>query len=224
MIGRKRDGIGVDNMVTGPLRDIDIRRALVPMLKKQHADESGTLILDELGISSHTARIDIAVLNGIFAGYEIKSDVDSLARLEQQSATYDLVLDEVTIVTGPRHAESVSQHTPKHWGIMIACINDNSVQLKVRRKPKKKPAKAYDKRALCMMLWREELVTILKSYEAYKGLSARPKGALWDRLCEVATLAEIQEVVRETIKARGDWRSARPSESCDDSRRQPAIA
>lgn len=206
------DGIGAGNMVTGQLRDIDIRRALVPMLKKQHANEPGTLILNELGISSHSARIDVAVLNGIFAGYEIKSDVDSLARLKQQSVTYDLVLDEITIVTGPRYAQTVSQHTPTHWGIMIAGINEESVQLTVRRKPKKKPTKSYDKRALCMMLWREELVTVLKSYGAYKGLSARPKGALWDRLCEVATLAEVQEVVRETIKARGDWRSARPSE------------
>ena len=223
MIERKLDGIGVESMVTGPLRDIDIRRALVPMLKQQHADEPGTLILDELGISSHSARIDIAVLNGMFAGYEIKSDVDSLTRLGQQSATYDLVLDEVTIVTGPRYADVVSQHAPAHWGIIIAGIIDNSVHLTVRRKPKKNPAKAYSKRALCMMLWREELVTVLKSYDAYRGLSARPKGALWDRLCEVATLAEIKEVVRETIKARGDWRSARPSGSYDGSPRRPAI-
>ncbi len=69
---------------------------MLPYLQAQHIDAPDTLILNELGISAHEARVDVAVLNGRFAGYEIKSDVDSLRRLASQSSVYDLVLDEMT--------------------------------------------------------------------------------------------------------------------------------
>lgn len=195
-------------MDVAPLRDADIREALLPLLRQQHANATDTLILNELGISAHDARVDVAVLNGKFAGYEIKSDVDSLARLQRQTAAYDLVLDEMTLVTGPRYAKLARSHIPNHWGLITAEHIDGEVTLTPRRKPSHKPLRSFDKRSLCMMLWRDELVGALKDKNAYRGLSTRPKGALWDRLCEVASLNEIRQLVRETIKARGDWRSA----------------
>lgn len=192
------------------LRDKDIREVLLPYLQAQHVDAPDTLILNELGISAHEARVDVAVLNGKFAGYEIKSDVDSLRRLASQSSVYDLVLDEMTLVTGPRFAKVAREHVPKHWGILTAEVSDEQVILKSRRAPKRKADHHFNKRSLCMMLWRDELTEVLKAKNAYRGLSTRPKGALWDKLCEVATLHEIREIVRETIKKRGDWRPVTP--------------
>lgn len=209
-------------MASALLKDVDIREALLPILRLKHSGQRDTLIMHELGIASHSARVDVAVLNGVFAGYEIKSDVDSMKRLVTQAGTYDRVLDEMTLVTGPRFAKSARDHVPTHWGLMTAEISDGVVRISTRRKPGRKAARHFDKRSLCMMLWRDELVDALKSYDAYKGLSSKPKGALWDRLCDVAPLDELRDMVRESIKARGDWRLGPLSESYGDSRTLPA--
>ena len=190
---------------TFPLRDPEIRKAVHNLLADEHRNDDDTLVLDELGISSHSVRVDIAVLNGSFAGFEIKSDVDSLSRLAGQVTAYDEVFDYMTLVTGTRHSSSARAHVPKHWGIIQAKARADGVELTVRRRPKLN--KRYDKRSLSMMLWRDELVVALKARGAYSGLSRLPKGALWDRLSEVAEVDELRTLVRQAIKARGDWRS-----------------
>ena len=59
----------------------------------------GTLIIDELPICRHAARADLAVINGHFSGYEIKSDRDTLKRLGSQVDAYCRVFDYVAVVT-----------------------------------------------------------------------------------------------------------------------------
>ena len=46
------------------------------------------MILDELGICRGRVRIDLTVVNGLLHGYEIKSERDTLARLETQADLY----------------------------------------------------------------------------------------------------------------------------------------
>ena len=60
-------------------------------------------MVDELGVCRGQVRIDVAVVNGRFHGYEIKSDRDSLRRLDGQVDLYSKVLDRATIVVGDRH-------------------------------------------------------------------------------------------------------------------------
>jgi len=192
---------GVTN---GTLRDSDIRQALRASLLSLHNDD--TVIVDEMGLSAHTARVDVAVLNGCFAGFEIKSDVDKLDRLQAQISAYDSVIDYMTIVTGSRFAASAASHIPPHWGIITAKATRHGVVLVNRRKPRQNTA--FNKRSLAMMLWRDELVAALKARDAYHGLSRLPKGALWDRLADISTVNELRSLVLESIKRRGDWRAA----------------
>jgi hypothetical protein len=57
------------------------------------------IIIDELGLCRGTVRVDIAVVNGVLKGYEIKGDQDTLRRLASQAATYNRIFDTMTSQT-----------------------------------------------------------------------------------------------------------------------------
>src|SRR5437899_2698377 len=79
-------------------------------------DAPDTLVLNELGLRHGKCRADIAVVNGRLIGYEIKSDEDSLKRLEEQVQIYSAVFDRASVITGTKHLDAVLSQLPKWWG------------------------------------------------------------------------------------------------------------
>lgn len=108
------------------LRDCDIRHALSVWLAQEHRGDPSTVVYEEFAIPRPTARADLAVVNGSLVGYEIKSDVDSLARLAAQARSYSHVFDRVFLVTTTRRADVYAQKVPDWWGI-LKTRNDGSV-------------------------------------------------------------------------------------------------
>jgi hypothetical protein len=84
------------------VRDSDIRAALMTHVLATHFAEPGTLLRHELGICAGQRRVNVALINGEIAGWEIKSDEDTLTRLAGQVDAYGQVLDRATLVTTPR--------------------------------------------------------------------------------------------------------------------------
>lgn len=76
-------------------------------------------ILREFAVGK--CKADIAILNGTATVYEIKSERDSLVRLENQVATYSTVFPSVYVVCSQCHVDSVLQAVPQHVGIL--CLN-----------------------------------------------------------------------------------------------------
>jgi hypothetical protein len=98
-----------------------------------HDDDEATLILDELGLCQGAVRADVAVVNGSLAGFEIKSDRETLARLPNQVEVYGRVFDYVTLIVGPKHAAAIRKAVPAFWGIVVATEDDGVLQLRSRR-------------------------------------------------------------------------------------------
>lgn len=71
--------------------DRDIRNSLRHMVLQAHADDSATVIVEELGILQGSSFVDVAVVNGTCSAYEIKSVHDSLVRLPGQVESYSKV-------------------------------------------------------------------------------------------------------------------------------------
>lgn len=63
-------------------------------------------------------KADIAILNGTATVYEIKSERDSLARLERQIRNYQRVFARVFVIVGESHLEGVLKATQPDIGIM----------------------------------------------------------------------------------------------------------
>ena len=79
------------------MRDLDVRTAVRAQLVAAHADDDNTRIVEEMGIWSGSVRVDVAVINGELAGWELKSARDNLRRLPQQAELYSQVFDRMTI-------------------------------------------------------------------------------------------------------------------------------
>src|SRR5689334_18909683 len=82
------------------LRDKDIRSALVSHLRRTDPE---VVIFHELPLSRGERRADVVAINGVLAGYEIKSDGDSLDKLKAQASEYESVFEYVTVVLARRH-------------------------------------------------------------------------------------------------------------------------
>lgn len=63
-------------------------------------------------------KADIAIFNGTSTAYEIKSERDSLNRLENQLNTYKKFFAKVYVVTGEKHLTEVLNSTPADVGVL----------------------------------------------------------------------------------------------------------
>lgn len=187
-----------------PLRDPEIRSALRLMLRTLHAHEPDTAIIDELSLCQGEARVDMAVVNASFSGYEIKSDRDKLVRLPQQLLVYDLCFDAMTAVVGSKHLASCYTAIPPSWGIWEAIRTADGVRIESRREPTVNRRVAPER--VVQLLWRHELIESLRALDLEPSCKA-PRRKLWTALVEAVPRDRLLEIVRERIRARGDWRS-----------------
>jgi hypothetical protein len=191
------------------VRDRDIRRCLRAQLEAEHSGDDDTLILDELGLLQGAARVDMAVVNGTIAAWEIKSERDTLRRLAVQIDAYCKVFDYVTLVAAPAHVTKIKSDLPAWWGISLAVLDEKGeVAIKTQRAPKRNPR--IDAKAVAKLLWRNEALAALETRGLDIGLRSKPRRALWSALAEHLSATELAAEVRTALKARQDWRVAPP--------------
>jgi len=77
-----------------------------------------------------SCKADLAILNGTATVYEIKSERDSLTRLENQINNYKKVFAKIYVIAGEAHVNSVLSNTPLDIGVM--CLNRRSHISKIR--------------------------------------------------------------------------------------------
>lgn len=189
------------------MRDIDIRSALRQHLDRAHEHEPGTRIIDELGLCTGTARVDMAVVNGFLNGYEIKSELDTLERLPSQQEVYNKTLDSVTIVASGSHLAKIGEMVPGWWGINEAVAVDDEIMFGVIRPPNNNPA--VDPLSIAQFLWRDEVLATLQGLGLDEGLRSKPRRVLWEKLVDSVDVDDLRAIVRQQLKSRKNWRSGR---------------
>ncbi len=182
--------------------DAEIRSALRSSLLAKHAADTDTVIIDELGLCRGKVRVDVAVVNGMLHGYEIKSDRDSLRRLSSQVDFYGKVLDQATLVVGERHLAKALEIVPAWWGILRVQVCATSLRFRELRRGCKNPRR--DSRSLVELLWLDNAVALLEKRGAARGIRSKPRRVVWDRVCEYFAEDEIAETVRDHLMARAE--------------------
>lgn len=203
-VARRRRRVQSDD-AGGPkpgMRDSDIRAALDAHLRQVHAADD-SLIRHELGVCAGGRRIDVAVVNGEFVGYEIKSDEDSLIRLTHQADAYGRVLDRAIIVTTSRHLDKAVAMLPAWWGVTVARKDRNQVVLEPKRLPDVNDS--HDAYALAQLLWREEALEELRGRGKARGLSGRARHYVWVALADAVPISELRVIVRTRLRERRSW-------------------
>ena len=187
------------------MRDIDIRRVLRAEVARLHKAELDTVVFDELGLCQGVARVDLAAINGSVHGYEIKSERDTLARLQGQVDVYSRALDFVTVVLAPTHVKKATAAVPTWWGIWTAITRNGVVQLERERPNLRNPM--IEPFAMVQLLWRGEALQALEARGLAVGMRSKPRRQLWQRLSSELEPQEVGEIVRAQLKRR-DWRAS----------------
>ena len=186
--------------------DAAIRKALKIELSRKHASDRELRIIEELGIRHGVTRIDIAVVNGVLHGYEIKSDLDTLERLPEQMHEYNSVFDQITLVVGKKHLYHSINIIPEWWGITIAKVNtDNSVVFNCIREAQDN--KERESVSIARLLWREEALQILEDRNEAVGYRSKPRSVIYEKLADVLDQDALRKKVRKTLlSSREGWR------------------
>lgn len=177
-------------------------------LSKHHGD-SKTLVIDELGLNHGKSRADIAIINGRLIGFEIKSDLDSLRRLNEQIVSYNAIFDRIYLIATSRHLKDIEAILPKWWGIIS--VNEGqrrAVHFKNIRSPKINSN--VDDHAVAKLLWRNEAQEILCSL-GVQGKQIREKREnLYGYMVSRMNSVELRRTVRECLRKRINWRYPSP--------------
>lgn len=145
------------------------------------------------------ARIDIFMINGSrFIGYEIKSGKDNPKRLIKQIPRFRKYFNKLIIVTEPKHSKVVEEVCPDFCGIME--VFKFGEQWEVITTKKAKIIREQNKKDLVRLLWKSEMLDILKSQGAYT--TRLNKNKLSHMLLDKYSLKEIKIIIREAFKLR----------------------
>ena len=195
------------NLEFAPTTDKLIRVALKEKLEEAYKSDPQACIIEELGITHGTARVDMAVVNGVIHGYELKSDMDTLRRLPDQMKAYNSALDQVTLIVGKNHLHEAINAAPDWWGITIAKVTDadDTVSFCNIREARQNPDK--DSFAVASFLWRDEALQILEDAGHAQGIRSKPRKFLYERLAVTMEQEALSEKVRTCLSTRLGWRS-----------------
>lgn len=188
------------------MRDGDIRAVLRTQLITEVGPE--TVVIDELDLCGAT-RVDVALVNGFLAGFEIKSPRDSLRRLPLQVEIYSEVLDYAAVVSADNHLRGVQDAVPAWWGIWAVDVR-GPVQVQEVRRGARNPMPDAD--SIVQLLWREEALAILQRLGKDAGVRSKRRWHIWDRVVQELSLEELQTEVRTALRTRTGWRDPRSLE------------
>ena len=197
------------------MNDCHIRTSLKRELFERYRNDSDTLIVEELGLCHGEVRIDLAVINGSFHGYELKSDRDTLSRLPTQANEYSRVFDKITLVTGCKHAYEAIKLIPEWWGVRIV-EQDLVGKMRFHNIRREKMNPSADAVAITKLLWREEAISFLDEIDSADGVRSKTKREIYKKIIEKADLKTIRMKIRQQLRMRRNWRFAGQQKLDDD--------
>lgn len=153
----------------------------------------------ELGIAAAGARIDLAAIDTILHGYEIKSDHDTLARLPGQAAAYGRVFDRLTLLSGPKHLPAAEDLLPDHWGLLL---DQDGALTQIRPASPNNGTSPY---SIAQLLWRDEALAELARIGAQRGVTRAARHYVWLRLAQTRTREQLRDLAVQTLRNRTAW-------------------
>ena len=200
---------------TNNTNDMMIRTVLKEVLALRHSKDKKVRIIEELGVHHGNARVDIAVVNGIMHGYEIKSDLDTLLRLPEQIEVYNSVFDKMTLVVGKSHLYEAIKMIPDWWGVVVAKVDKNgAVTFNTIRE--EETNEEQNKLSIVRLLWKEEALRILEEMDEANGFHSKSKDLIYSKLLTVLDQKTLRKKVREYLFFRANWRSEKLHMLSDD--------
>jgi len=187
------------------MHDLFIRDAFHRATLRKYHEDKNSLVLDEFGINHGAIRADIAVINGMLHGYEIKGDFDNLDRLPAQIEAYSAIFDKVTLVVSEKHLAASQKIIPNWWGVTL-------VKLRKSGKPhfvlvrNAYSNKSINKLFLAKLLWRSEALELLESLSPDTTFHKMDRETLYSQIVTRVSRTYLRKFVLLKLKKRKAWR------------------
>lgn len=145
-----------------PLREQEVKIALINWLYiNGHLNDA--TIINEMVVANWTRRADLAVANGNLHAFEIKSDFDSLKRLEGQLSTFSSHFEKVTVVCSPRFTIEIQEMKNSDIEIIEFISTEQHIDFKIIQKGNQRIIQ--NKLVYCDFLLKEEIKNLLKEHD-----------------------------------------------------------
>jgi len=141
-------------------REAEIKAALIDRLIARGFKTPRDVLINEFALPTWQRRADIVVVNGCLHIFEIKSDGDSLDRLDGQLRMYKQYAEKVSVVCAPRHTEEVLKLSP-HW-VEVIEVRGTSGNVCLRAKREGAPHSKVSKASLISLLTAGDLASLLR--------------------------------------------------------------
>ncbi|MDN5049705.1 sce7726 family protein [Aliarcobacter butzleri] len=166
------------------------------ILLGRHSINSSRLFTE---LRVETSKADIVIFNGTTHVYEIKTELDTLERLEKQIFNYKKVFEFINIVTVESKLSIIEKQIDENVGLIILT---DKYTLKTVRKAKSN-LENLDKEALFNLLRKDEYLKIIKNKFGY--LPDVPNTKIYTEcknMLSKLTIVEIHKEVLYTLKKR----------------------
>lgn len=178
------------------LNDKDIRKVIYDSFSGSSEE---TRILEEFPMGDSRADM-LLVTKTKLIGLEIKSDRDSFERLARQIRDYERFFDTNYLVVGTYHVEEALRTVPPHWGIYEVYENaDGTYVMECVRGAS--PALKDNTEEKLYLLWRNELMRIVRDYRLAKGNLQR-KDKMISKIARGLSQPVIQTEICNALLAR----------------------
>ena len=194
------------------LLDKDIREIFTIHHAKRYPK---TKLLSEVSVNNGMAIADLVSI-GIKSShcYEIKSDKDKITRILEQSKSFDIVFNKISLITTHAQYEKALNIIPQYWGIIIV---SNTPESKIRYLRKALLSPLFSEQKALLALWRDELLNIaLMKNINKKSLNRASRNELIELISsnlnttEICKLLNYYLLIREQNNNKFDWFRAIP--------------
>lgn len=193
------------NVVT-VLNDKNIRISLISYIKNYYElDPRQDIIASELALLREGARADVVLVNGIYHCFEIKSELDTLSRLENQLVAYKKYFDMVTVVCTSTHLPKIIENYSQDVGILLAEYSGDSITFSEIRECTRFIGDQYKSRA--EFLWKGELVAALVDKGFNDRVKYKNKKFLRETILDTYTKPELDSYIKSSMRQRSNWRA-----------------
>ncbi|MGE6993701.1 sce7726 family protein [Pseudomonas sp. NPDC047961] len=179
------------------LNEQDIKVAVINRLRNRVA-VGDSVIVNEMVFGGRDRRADLVMANGHLQAFEIKSDVDSLSRLEGQVENYLSNFDKLTLVVSSKYVERALA-TDERVGVWEAKCRNGYAVLSVKRAGRIQPV--ADKQTLCSFLHKSDLERLIRSAGVKKVSREAAREVLYNETSKLP-LSVIRQTVIDTVKGR----------------------
>ncbi|MCS4247532.1 sce7726 family protein [Pseudomonas sp. BIGb0164] len=189
-----------------------IKAAVIAKIQNKVSSGDAVLI-NEMVFSHGTRRADLAVVNENLHAFEIKSDLDTLRRLDGQVSDYSSRFDKLILVVSGKFVEHALQSNEK-IGVWKASLNSNGkVQLRVIRPGRIERVRNIS--FLCDFLLKSELIELIRAHMGYTNLSRLSRESLTELASDIP-ISIIRGFVLRAIKVRYEKTSSLFFATCSD--------